>query len=135
MAREYKTKSAPIKTTSNLGAMLKGIVWSYVWTAVIFMIAALLFTYTSFDMKNIPVITVITTLTSVFIAGFITARAASSKGWIWGMVAGGIYALILCFINIFTKRPLVFNRQMWTLWLMALGGGALGGMLGINAKR
>lgn len=138
MARKYKTKtekSGSIKTSSNTLAIIKGVLWSYVWTAALFMIAALLLTYTSFDMKHIPLITLITTLTSVFIAGFITARSAASKGWIWGMIAGGLYAFILCIINVATKRPLIFNRQMWTLWFMALGGGTLGGMLGINAKR
>ncbi|NMA85256.1 MAG: TIGR04086 family membrane protein [Epulopiscium sp.] len=135
MARNYRTKSAPAEQASNIVAILKGIIWSYVWTAVIFILAALLFTYTSFDMKHIPMIAMMTTLTSVFIAGFITARAAASKGWIWGMAAGGAYALILCLLKVMTKDPITLNRQMWTLWLMALGGGALGGMLGINSKR
>lgn len=124
-----------METRSNVVALLKGVVWSYTWTALVFIVAALLFTYTSFDLKHIPMITMMTTLTSVFIAGFITARSAGSKGWIWGILAGGAYALVLCLLKVMTKDPLIFNRQLWSLWAMALGGGALGGILGVNSKR
>lgn len=74
----------------------------------------------------ITAIYVITT----FFAGLISGKKAGSKKFLWGLLAGVIYFLILLTISLFMKSADGFSTSHAGIVLaLCAGGGMLGGML------
>ncbi len=65
-----------------------------------------------------------------FFAGFITGKREGSRKFLWGLLAGSIYFIILLILSMVMKTPGNLST-MHTLTVLALcaGGGMLGGML------
>ncbi len=121
-------------TRTPLTAMLKGILISYIITAAVFITYAVLMTYTDVSGEHISLAAIVTTAAACTISGFITARAAVSRGLVWGMLSGLLYVLIL-FISAFLLIPaFVPSAGFAVTILLAIAGGGLGGIFGINLK-
>ena len=112
-----------------------GVLMAYAITAIVFLGYAMLITYTAMSEKSLPTVVAITTVLSVMVAGFDAARGAEGRGWLWGMIAGLVYVLILVAIVLVTLPA--FSADMRTVMVCVLGiaGGGLGGILGINMKK
>lgn len=114
---------------------LKGVAIAYAITIIVFIAYAILLTYTQLTEKQIPMVVTITTIISVIVAGYDSAKSANSKGWLWGMTAGLIYAVILIIIGVITtKGNIKIEFSTVAMMIMAIAGGGLGGMIGINRK-
>ncbi len=122
------TEDAP----SRFNALFTGILAAYGITAVVLIAYALLITYASFTGQNLPLVVTITSLISVIVAGFDAAKGAPSKGWLWGIVAGLIYALILVSIGVWVNKGFAMDSRTITLMVLSVAGGGLGGVIGIN---
>lgn len=121
-----KTKNSPLFT------LIKGVVISYCITMVVFIIFALLLTYTDFPENIVPTAALITTAVSCIICGFVAAAKAKSRGLLWGIAAGGCYMLIMFTIGFSTIPAYELNQKMIISLCLALGGGAVGGVFGVN---
>lgn len=121
-------------TKSPLTAMLKGIIISYVLTAAVFLIYALLITYTDASEDYISTTALITTVIACIICGFITARSAESRGLIWGILSGLLYAVILLLTAFALIPGFMPTAKFGAAVILALAGGGLGGIIGINLK-
>jgi putative membrane protein (TIGR04086 family) len=135
-----KAKQKPVQTINKVNewriiTLLKANIIAYMITAIFFIGSALLLTYTSLPESSIPAIAIATTVISVLVAGYDTAKGAPSKGWLWGLSAGIVYAVILILISSTVAKELMMTPNTLTLLLSAGGGGALGGMVGINVKK
>lgn len=133
-AKVVKTTKSTDEKKSPVVALIKGISIAYALTAVIFIIYAILLTYTDINEKNIPLVVMITVVISVLIAGFDAARGANKKGWLWGMGAGVIYAFIMIMIGICVSPVFSFDTKTIMIVVLSLAGGGLGGIGGINIK-
>lgn len=135
LLKRYKgRKKAQPEERSQVYRLIGGVAIGYALTCIIFILYALLLTYTAVTERNLQIIVILTTIISVVIAGFDAARGAKEKGWFWGLAAGAVYALILVFISaIVTKNP-TFGLGSFMIIVIALAGGTIGGMLGINSK-
>ncbi len=101
-------------------------------TVFIFLISALLLTYTALPEASIPFITILAAVVSTVLAGTVAARGAKSKGYLVGSVAGIGYALLLYLLSFLFAGGLYFNMYILILLVIGLFGGAFGGILGIN---
>lgn len=116
-------------------AMIKGIVISWFVTMAVFFIYAMLITYTDMSEKHIATVALVTTALSCMLCGFITARCAKSRGLLWGVLSGGIYMLVLLGAA-FAAIPNFAPSPKFAITLaLALTGGGLGGIAGINIRR
>ncbi|NLK96621.1 TIGR04086 family membrane protein [Defluviitalea saccharophila] len=136
----HKPKPKPVQTMNKTSewriiTLLKANIIAYMITAIFFIGSALLLTYTSLPESSIPAIAIVTTIISVLVAGFDTAKGAPSKGWLWGLAAGLVYAVILIAVSSTVGKELMMTRSTATLLIMAGAGGTLGGMIGINVKK
>jgi len=120
---------------SSVMALLKGLLIGYCITCVVFLVYSLLLTHTSVSDKYLSIVAAGTTIISVIVAGFDTARGARSRGWLWGIGAGAVYALILLLIMTIVQKGFYYDSRTVTLMVLSLAGGGLGGVLGINLKR
>ena len=120
---------------SQIKQLVKGVLMGYVITCIIFLAYAMLITYTQMSERNLPTVIAITTLLSVMLAGFDAAKGAPSRGWMWGMIAGLIYVAVLAIIMVVLIPGFFADSRTVTVVALAVAGGGLGGILGINIKK
>lgn len=113
-------------------AMGKGLVLAYCFTFVVLLIMALLVTYTGLTEEHTSAIALAVMIISVFLCGYKTAKAANSRGWLWGIISGIIYVGIMILIGFLGTESYTFGTKTLVMLAMALAGGGLGGILGIN---
>ncbi|MDR1067239.1 MAG: TIGR04086 family membrane protein [Clostridiales bacterium] len=119
---------------SRLSAILSGILIAYAITCTILIGYAILITYASLTGQNMPLVVTVTCLASVITAGFDAAKGAESKGWLWGIAAGLVYAAILAVIGVWLNKGFVIDSRTVTLAILSVAGGGFGGVLGINVN-
>lgn len=65
-----------------------------------------------------------------FIAGFIAGKYYKVKKFLWGLILGSVYFLILVLVSLIGGvSDAVIGSGMITTYLLCAGGGMLGGML------
>lgn len=139
MQDNNEKKTLKLKNFEGISPMIniiKCVAIAYAITIIIFIAYAIILTYTEFTEKQIPIVVIITIIISVMVAGYDSAKSANSKGWLWGMTAGLIYAVILIIIGVLsTKGNIEIEFSTIVMLIMSIAGGGLGGMIGINAKK
>lgn len=124
----FKSKSSPII------ALFKGILISYILTMIVFIIFALLITYTDLSEKHIGTVIRVTTAVVCILSGLITAGSANSGGLIWGIISGLSYVAIMCAVGFALIPDYNITSKLIVSIMLAIAGGGLGGVIGINIK-
>lgn len=119
----------------QVAALLSGVLIGYAITCIVFIGYGILLTYSSMSEQNIPLVATATCIVSVAVAGFDAAKGAENRGWLWGIGAGLMYAIILALIGFCVNKTLIPDTRTFTLLVLSIAGGGLGGVLGINLKR
>jgi len=144
MAVQYiiNNKAGIVMIKSKLGigraqvlGLVTGVIIAYAITAVIFIGTAIGITYTNLQETTVPIIVMITCVISVMVAGFDASRRADNKGWVWGMAAGFLYAIVLICIIVWVSGGFVMDGRKVMLTLLSLIGGGIGGVIGINFRK
>lgn len=84
------------------------------------------------DMKGsfVNVLLIMTAVISCIAAGLIAGKKMKTKRFLWGILAGVIYFILLCLIKVFLgDTPGIGSPHFLTSFLCCLGSGMLGGML------
>lgn len=116
-------------------SVVSGVLIGYAITCIGFIGCALALTYTSLAESSVSLIVMITSVISVMVAGFDASRGAEKNGWLWGVVAGLIYAIILLFLLFLVQGAFAFDLKKFTLLALSVAGGGMGGIIGINFKK
>lgn len=119
---------------SSIIALISSVAIGYAVTAIVFIGYAILLTYSDMTDKHTEFVVTITTLISVIVVGFDMGKAAKYKGWLWGVIAGLIYAIIMVLIGFFVSENYLIDGKTYATLAISLAGGGLGGILGINFK-
>lgn len=139
MQDKSEKKPNPFKDFHEISPMinvLKCVAIAYAITIIVFIAYAILLTYTEITEKQMPIVVTATTIFSVVVAGYDIAKSVDSKGWLWGMTTGLIYAVIIVIIGIVsTKGNIKIEVSTVAMMIMSVAGGGLGGMIGINRKK
>ncbi|MDR2899454.1 MAG: TIGR04086 family membrane protein [Clostridiales bacterium] len=115
-------------------SLMSGVLIAYAITCIIFIGYAILLTYSNMSEDRISLVVTVTCVISAIVAGFDSAKGAIDKGWLWGMIAGALYAVILCAIMMWVQKAFVIDSRGVTLIILSLAAGGLGGIIGINVK-
>jgi len=110
--------------------ILEGILFSYIITALLLLIIS--FLMLKFDLSGTVLSAVInvTYIISTFMGGFFVGRKTEQKKFIWGLVVGVFYFIILMLVSLLMNRvsPLPIGSLLMVLVITSLGG-MLGGMI------
>ncbi len=131
---EIKTKNKSFNQKVFL-ALIKGTVIAYLITFAVFIIYALLLTYTDITEKNINTISLITSVVSVLISSFIVCRASQKNGLLYGMLTGFLYAFIMLMLNLCIMPSITFSYKMLMLIIACIASGGISGIIYINLKK
>ncbi|WP_458397804.1 TIGR04086 family membrane protein [Anaerotignum sp.] len=139
MKKEGKQKpKKKTETTMNDGktglCLVRGIAVAFAITCIIFIGFGILLTYTSLSEESLPLVSLVCTALSAAAAGYDWAACMKKKGILWGMAAGAVYTVLLYLVtSLASDRFAVELSSVMTL-AVALAGGAVGGILGVNRK-
>lgn len=128
-------KSTPRAGKGRVTAVLMGVLMAYVITCIFFIGSALALTYWTLSEEMVPTVMLVAVAISVVVAGFDAARGAEKNGWLWGMAAGLLYAIILICIETWVSDGLIIDSRTVTSTALAIAGGGFGGVFGINFKK
>ena len=121
--------------TNFIKASAKSLIYSMSFTFISFVILALIMTLTtlgeSFAYKSVLIITIL----SVLLSGFLRAKSAVSRGWMWGALGGILYTTVLWITSIIFNGNFSFGLKAIISILISALTGAAGGIIGINFKR
>ena len=111
--------------------LLKCLFAAYLITAGMLLLLALLLFRFSLGEQVVSIGIIAIYIISTFVAGLIAGKRMNKKKFLWGLLVGSAYFLILLIVTILTESKLQGPFQHFiTIFLMCTGSGMLGGMLG-----
>ena len=123
-----------IKTTSTK-SLIRALVISMGLTFIIFAIFSLIISFSSISEASADTMVTVATAVAIAVSGFIAAKGASSKGWMWGMLGGLTYIIAVWLIGILSNGRFIFDSNTLIAFALSAIIGAFGGIVGINVKR
>ena len=118
-----------------LVSLTKATVFSYVLTAIVFVVYGILLTYTETTEENIQIVVMMTTVISVLIGGIIVSKGVNSKGLLFGMLVGIVYSIIMIMVGLCVIPVLKITYKMIMIIILSISAGGIGGIIGINTKK
>lgn len=109
--------------------ILKSLLVSYIVTVVLLFVLALLLYKVGLSEKMVSVSVIAIYIIATFLAGFITGKKIGNKKYLWGLVMGSAYFLILVLVSLIVNRSVAeLTESFFTTFILCAGGGMLGGM-------
>ena len=108
----------------------KNLLLAYLFTLIMLLFTALLLYKAGISEKAVSVMMIILYMGSCFLGGFATGKQLKIRRFLWGMIVGAGYFIILVFLSwIVGRKGVIFTRDTFTTMFLCIGGGMLGGML------
>lgn len=115
---------------SRLTFILKDLLLSYLLTALLLLLLSLLLYRFSLSEKTVTLCITGIYILVTFLAGFLAGKKEGCRKFLFGLLLGGIYFLILLLISLIVNHSLQgFSGHFFTVLLLCCGSGMLGGML------
>ena len=112
------------------GWILKSLLCSYIVTGIFLLLLTLLLYKMNLDEKKVALGITLVYVTSSLAGGFVSGKMAKVKKYLWGLVTGVTYFLLLFIISFVLYRSVQDNGiHIATTFLLCAGSGMLGGML------
>lgn len=110
--------------------VMKCMLAAYLLTAGLLLLLALMLYRFGLSEKVVSICIILIYIAVTFLAGFIAGKRAGEKKFIWGLVMGCVYFLILMVVSIIVNRGIEEPvSRMVTVFMLCSGSGMLGGML------
>jgi len=122
-------------STVSLKAIAKGVFTSYIFLMPAFLCLAIVYTYTSMPDKFLSPATDVLSMLSIFLAGFASSAKAGNHGWLHGLLAGVLYALVRIVMGLAIFGRYVPSKGIASTILITALLSALGGIVGVNVLK
>lgn len=111
-------------------SVLKKLLFAYIMTAVLLMILSLFLYKMQLQEGTVRIGIMIIYAVSCFFAGFIAGKTEVKRQFLWGLLIGALYFLVLLCVSLAVKHSLqdIMGKGVTTFFICA-GSGMLGGML------
>lgn len=129
-------KNMEKKTTGRPGIeqtavrILKALLCAYIVTGIMLLILTLLLYKAGLSEENVNAGIILTYVISTFAGGFVMGKLTGTKKFLWGLILGVLYFLLLLLISLGVYHTLQAEiTNLLTTFLLCAGGGMLGGMV------
>ena len=110
--------------------VLKALLLSYVVTGALLLLLALLLYRLRLDEQAVSAGIVAVYIVATLIGGLAAGKMAKSRRFLWGLVTGILYFVLLILITLGVYRTLDGSGiHMVTTFILCAGGGMIGGMI------
>ena len=129
-------KNMEKKTTGRPGIeqtavrILKALLCAYIVTGIMLLILTILLYKAGLSEENVNAGIILTYVISTFAGGFVMGKLTGTKKFLWGLLLGGLYFVLLLLISLGVYHTLQAEiTNLLTTFLLCAGGGMLGGMV------
>lgn len=135
MKKKQKKKTEQKTADGNVAlCLVRGMAVAFAITCIIFIGFGILLTYTELTEESLPLVALVCTALSAAAAGYDWAACMQKKGLLWGLAAGAVYTVLLYLITSLASDSFALQLSGIMTLIVALAGGAVGGILGVNRK-
>lgn len=104
---------------------------SYFITGILLLLLSMLLYKFRISQNMVNIGIVVIYCLSTFITGFLAGKSQGQKKFIWGLLLGAAYFILLCLISLAVNGSIEdLSGNFLTSMLLCVGSGMLGGMLG-----
>lgn len=116
--------------TGSMVRVMKALLAAYIVTGLLLLLIAGLLYKFRLDEGKIQIGIIATYILSCFVGGFLAGKMMKSRQFLWGVLLGLLYFLIMTLVSVAVNRELQGTSSGFiTSFLLCMGGGMLGGML------
>lgn len=110
--------------------MIKSLLCAYVVTGILLLVLTLLLYKMGLSEENVNAGIILIYVISTFAGGFVMGKLTGSRKFLWGLLAGVLYFVLLVLISLGLYHSLQSEiSSLVTTFLLCAGGGMLGGMI------
>ena len=110
--------------------LLKSLLFSYILTGVMLALLAFLLYRFGLGERAVSVAIIVIYVVATLFSGFMAGKRIKSRRFLWGLVMGGAYFLVLAVVSLIAgKGDVQIGSSFFTTLALCAGGGMLGGML------
>lgn len=110
--------------------LLKNLLFSYILTAGLLLLLAFFLFRFHLTEKPVSMAIIAIYVIATFFAGFVTGKRMGSRKFLWGLLMGTAYFVVLALASLAIKQsPDTLGQSFFTTMALCAGGGMLGGML------
>ena len=124
-----------MEQTTNQGDMpilflLKTLLFSYILTGALLALLAFLLYKVGLTESVVSIVIIAIYVASTFFAGFVAGKRLKNRKFLWGLLMGSAYFLVLLGISMILGEPAgQLGDSVITTLVLCTAGGMLGGML------
>lgn len=125
-------KKTVLKQTAGGRVMdfIKALLCAYVVTGILLLILALLLYKAGLSEENVNAGILLTYVISTFSGGFVIGKLTGSRKFLWGLLSGILYFVLLLLISLGIYHSLQgASVETAAAFVLCAGGGMLGGMI------
>lgn len=110
--------------------LLKCLLCSYIFTAAMLLALAFLVYQMGLTEDVVSVVIIAIYVVSTFIGGFIAGKKLQSRKFMWGLMVGLAYFLVLAVVSVLINQSVSeLGDTVMTTFILCGAGGMMGGML------
>lgn len=134
MKKFYRNEKAQagIGNTEKIKLILKSLVLALIISLICLIIYAIVLSITPVSDNSMSIITQAITMISILASGVYCGRYIKEKGYLFGLIIGIAYILILIPISLLWGQTLSLDKYFFAKLLMASSVGIIGGIIGVN---
>lgn len=115
---------------SQIVSIIKALLASYIVTGILLFVLTFLLYKFDWDEQKVTAGIIVIYVLSTFVGGFILGKLKRVRKFLWGLIMGVLYFVLLFLISFGVYRSFDGNgTNLITTLLLCAGGGMLGGML------
>lgn len=110
--------------------LLKSLLFSYILTGVLLALLAFALYRFGLGERTVSIAIIVIYVLATLLGGFAAGKRMKSRRFLWGLLMGGAYFLILAVMSFAVgKGDMQVGSSFFTTLVLCAGGGMLGGML------
>lgn len=119
-----------LKTQTPVIYIMKSLLCAYVITGILLLLLALLLYKFQLKENVVAIGIIVIYIVSTFFAGFVTGKKMGNRKFLWGLLVGVTYFVLLLLVSLCVNRSIQdVASHLSTTFLLCAGSGMLGGML------
>ncbi len=116
--------------SSRLTFILKCLLISYLLTTGLLLLLALMLYRFGLSEKAVSICIIGIYIIVTFLAGLLAGKREGSRKFLWGLLMGGLYFLILIVVSLIVNQGMQeVSGNFFTVLVLCCGSGMLGGMI------
>ena len=116
--------------SSRITFILKCLLISYLITTGLLLLLSLMLYRFGLSEKIVSICIIAIYIIVTFLAGFLAGKREGSRKFLWGLLMGGLYFIILIIVSLIVNHGMKdISGNFFTVLLLCCGSGMLGGMI------